>query len=87
MVLPGDGLIPFLQPNLGYKQEEVILELHSLAWNIKRSYTNWFPMHAMLDNEQKKARHIEANGQIKLTTQRNQAQQNQAPQVPPPQQN
>lgn len=61
MVLPEDGLIPLLQPNLGYEQEEVISKLYSLSRNSNWSYIDWLRMYKLLNIEWQKARHIETN--------------------------
>lgn len=82
MVLSSDCLFPFRQPNLGFKQEEIISELYPLTWNHKKNYVDWLRMRRVLDNERRKGRRLEAQAQRQLAEQRDQPQQPQPPQAP-----
>lgn len=45
---------PVIQPNLGFndKQENIIIELYSLAWSMKINYPDWCRMYFILKEEE-----------------------------------
>lgn len=68
---------PVLKPNLGFhdEQEDIITELFSLTWQVRRSAPDWFRMRYILEEEEERARRIEFNIQRDLLVERFEAPQ------------
>lgn len=72
MVLPHRDL-DVLQPNLGFDniQEDIILGLNNLAWNVRRSEAECSRVQVMLEQEEVKAERIQRDIERALHNQRN----------------
>lgn len=53
---------PVIQPDLNFndEQENLITELYSLVWSVKRNYPDWSRMCFVLEEEQEIADRIDA---------------------------
>ena len=61
MVLPHENIIPVLQPNLGFQddQEDIISSLNTFVWRLRRNTEHYSNANQVLEEEERRAKALE----------------------------
>ena len=61
MVLPHENIIPVLQPNLGFQddQEDIISSLNTFVWRHRRNAEHYRNANQVLEEEERRAEAVE----------------------------
>ena len=61
MVLPHENIIPVLQPNLGFQddQEEIISSLNTFVWRHRRNIEHYQNANQVLEEEERRVEALE----------------------------
>ena len=61
MVLPHENIIPVLQPNLGFQddQEDIISSLNTFVWRYRRNVEHYRNANQVLEEEERRAEALE----------------------------
>ena len=61
MVLPHENIIPVLQPNLGFQddQEDIISSLNTFVWRHRRNIEHYQNANQVLEEEERRAEALE----------------------------
>ena len=61
MVLPHENIIPVLQPNLGFQddQEDIISSLNTFVWRNRRNAEHYRNANQVLEEEERRAEALE----------------------------